>query len=105
MITLSWPPGRPPPHPASATPAPVYDCTTGQICLHDNSGSYGYDAHFVQETPIANHAAAVDRWTDLNFAAHYNSAYDCRVACRTIAPYTTVDLNASLENTIASGPA
>ncbi|MFD0569406.1 hypothetical protein ACFQ0T_09180 [Kitasatospora gansuensis] len=44
--------------PASAAPAPAYDCTTGQVCLYYNSSSYGYGAYFMQESPIGNYTGS-----------------------------------------------
>ncbi|MCU7820329.1 hypothetical protein [Kitasatospora sp. DSM 101779] len=110
---------------APAMAAPAQDCTYGQVCLYYNSSSYGYGAVYIQTGDVSNyagkyfsggangssgsgvevknHAASVDSWIASNFRVYYNSGYDCSVACQTVAPYASVNLNSSLKNNNASG--
>jgi hypothetical protein len=110
---------------APASAAINYDCGEGEVCLYYNSSSYGYGAVYVQYdkvrdyagryfssgrngsagagVEVKNHAAAVDSWISSNFRVYYNSGYSCAVACQTISPYATVDLNSTLKNNNASG--
>ncbi|KJK39161.1 hypothetical protein UK15_14620 [Streptomyces variegatus] len=101
------------------------DCKSGEVCLYYNSSSYDFGAVFIQRydvadysgryfssgyhgsagsgTVVKNHAAAVDSWQPYKFVVYYNSSYNCSVACQTILPWESKDLNSSLKNNNASG--
>ncbi|MBD0841162.1 hypothetical protein [Streptomyces sp. TRM68416] len=77
-----------------------YDKVSDYQGRYFSSGRNGSSGAGVE---VKNHAAAVDSWIYDKFRVYYNSKYNCEIACQTIAPRATANLNSSVKNNNASG--